>query len=50
MSLVLRKQQMLALMILAFLTAVAVSYLLLTAVAHIDIWHIASYVFMYYGS
>jgi len=42
MNLVIRKQQMLALLILAFLALVVVSLILFSAVAHVDIWHIFS--------
>jgi hypothetical protein len=39
-SVTLRKKQMLVLMILALLTLFAVTYLMLSAVAHIDSWHV----------
>lgn len=42
MNLIIRKQQMLALFILAFLALVVVSLILFSAVAHVDIWHIFS--------
>ena len=44
----LRKQQLLVLMILVLLTLFAVSYFMLYAVVHIDIWHMLhSTAFMY---
>jgi hypothetical protein len=39
-SVTLRKQQLLVLLILALLTLFAVTYLMLSAVAHIDSWHV----------
>ena len=36
----LRKQQMIALMIIAFLTLVIITFTLLYTVAHINVWHL----------
>ena len=47
-SVTLRKQQMLVLMILVLLTVLAVTYFMLYAVAHFDLWHMLhSTAFMY---
>jgi hypothetical protein len=40
MNLILRKQPLLTLFILAWLTLIVVSLLLLGAVAHVDLWHL----------
>jgi len=39
MSIALRNRQLLALVILAFLTVLAISFVLLSAVGHIDVLH-----------
>lgn len=39
MSLTLTRQQMLALVLLAFFTVLVLGYLVLTTVAHVDVWH-----------
>ncbi len=39
MSLTLTRQQMLALVLLAFFTVLVLGYLALATVAHIDVWH-----------
>ena len=50
-SVTLRKQQMLVLMILVFLTLFAVSYFMLYAVAHVDLWQVLrSVAIMYWHS
>jgi hypothetical protein len=40
MSIALRNKQLLALVILAFLTVLVISFFLLSAVGHIDLFHI----------
>ncbi|GHO46431.1 hypothetical protein [Ktedonospora formicarum] len=42
MSLALRKNQMLALVILAFLTLVVIGLVTYTTIAHVDVWHMFS--------
>jgi hypothetical protein len=39
MSLTLSRQQMLALLLVAFFTILVLGYLVLATVAHIDVWH-----------
>jgi hypothetical protein len=39
MSLTLTRQQMLALVLLAFFTVLVLGYLVLATVAHVDVWH-----------
>ena len=39
MSLTLSRQQMLALVLLAFFTVLVLGYLVLATVAHVDVWH-----------
>jgi len=46
---ILRKQQLLVLMILAFLTLFAVTYVMLYTVAHVDLWHVLQSVAIMYG-
>ena len=45
----LRKQQQLVLMILVLLTLFAVTYFMLYAVAHVDIWHMLHSTAFQYG-
>ena len=40
MSLTLSRQQMLALLLVAFFTVLVLGYLVLATVAHVDVWHI----------
>ena len=39
MSIALRNKHIFALIVLALLTLLAITFILLTAVAHIDVWH-----------
>lgn len=48
-SVTLRKWQMLVLMALALLTLLAVIYVMLSAVAHIDLWHVFQPLAIMYG-
>ncbi|MFL5657961.1 MAG: hypothetical protein ACJ8CB_27745 [Ktedonobacteraceae bacterium] len=48
-SVTLRKQQMLVLMILVLLTVLAVTYFMLYAVAHVDLWHMFQPLALQYG-
>ena len=41
MSIALRNRQLLAIILVAFLTALALSVIMLSTVAHIDVWHMA---------
>jgi hypothetical protein len=42
MSLTLSRQQMFALLLLAFLTVLVLGTIITTTVAHIDVWHLLS--------
>lgn len=42
MSLTLSRQQMFALLLLAFLTVLVLGTIITTAVAHTDVWHLLS--------
>lgn len=48
-SVTLRKQQILVLVILSLLTLFAVTYVMLYAVAHVDLWHMLQSVAYVYG-
>ena len=48
-SVTLRKQQLLVLLILALLTLFAVTYFMLYAVAHVDLWHMLHSTAILYG-
>jgi uncharacterized protein YpmS len=48
-SVTLRKWQMLVLMILALLTLLAVIYVMLYTVAHVDLWHMFQPLALMYG-
>jgi len=48
-SVTLRKWQMLVLMTLALLTLLAVIYVMLYAVAHVDLWHMFQPLALMYG-
>ena len=48
-SVTLRKWQMLVLMTLALLTLLAIVYVMLYAVAHIDLWHVFQPLALMYG-
>ena len=45
----LRKQQLLVLLILALLTLFAVTFVMLYAVAHVDLWHLVQPLALQYG-
>jgi uncharacterized protein YpmS len=48
-SITLRKWQMLVLMILALLTLLVVTYVMLSTVAHVDLWHMVQPLALMYG-
>ena len=45
----LRKQQMLVLMFLVLFTLLAITYFMLYAVAHLDLWHMVQPLAIQYG-
>ncbi len=45
MSLTLSRQQMLALLLVAFFTVLVLGYLVLATVAHVDVWHMLTNTF-----
>jgi len=45
----LRKQQLLVLMILVLLTLFAITYFMLYAVVHVDLWHMVQPLAIQYG-
>ena len=48
-SAILRKQQLLVLVILALLTLFVVTYVMLYAIAHVDLWQVLQSVAILYG-